>query len=106
MPETNTNQQIPGEDSPAVLAYRVGQLEKSTAAGFKALGEKLDKMSCTFVTFKDLDNAIADAGIAHDMLQKDIKNIQKQKWVQNTLSILFGAVLTLLVTYAFTSIFK
>ena len=106
MQETNTNQQIPGEDSPAVLAYRVGQLEKSTAAGFKTLGEKLDKMSCTFVTFKDLENALTNADIAHKELQEEIDSVKKQKWIQNTLSAVFGVVITLLVTYAFTSTFK
>ena len=106
MSETNTTQRIPGEDSPAVLAYRVGQLEKSTAAGFKLLGDKLDKMSCTFVTFKDLDNAMLDARTIHDNIQEDIKNIQRQKWIQNTLSAIFGAVLSLLIAYAFTSLFK
>ena len=106
MQETNTNQQIPGEDSPAVLAYRVGQLEKSTSAGFKALSAQLDKMSCTFVTFKDLDIAITNSNLVHDSIKKDIKSIQKQKWIQNTLSAMFGAVLSLLISYAFTSILQ
>lgn len=113
MPNTNTEQPINGEDSPAVLAYRVGQLEKSLTTGFQKLNDKLDVMSCTFATHKDVEAAQLQAELEHKAIYEDIEDIQgevdaikKQKWVQNTLSAIFGAVLALLVSYAFSNIFK
>lgn len=112
MPEINTDQQIGGEDNPIVLAYRVGQLERSNREGFKNLSDKLDVMSCTYATHKDIDVVRAQAKLEHQALSVEIKDVKEdveiiksQKWVQNTLSGVLGAVLALLITYAFNNIF-
>lgn len=110
MPNTNTEQPINGEDSPAVLAYRVGQLEKSSREGFQKLSDKLDVMSCTFATHKDVEAAQNEAKLEHkaiyeeiDDIKDDIDKIKTQKWLQNTLSAIFGAVISLLIAYTLHS---
>lgn len=105
-PIVNVNPQV-GEDSPAVLAYRVGQLEKSSREGFKALSDKLDAMSENFATHKDIEVAKEQAEAEHRAIyieiqdvKDDVSMLKKKSWVQNTMSAILGAVLTLLVAYA------
>jgi hypothetical protein len=111
-PTVNINPQQ-GEDSPAVLAYRVGQLEKSSREGFKALFEKLDMMSKNFATHKDIEVAKNQAEMEHKAIyeeiedvKKDVQSLQKKTWIQNTLSAIFGGVITLLVAYAVNGILQ
>jgi hypothetical protein len=101
-----------GEDSPAVLAYRVGELEKASREGFKQVTEKLENMSHNFATHKDIEVAKEQAKMEHDAIyaelediKDDVQNLKKRTWVQNTLSAIFGAVLALLTAYAFNGIF-
>lgn len=107
----NVNPQV-GEDSPAVLAYRVGELEKASREGFKQLSEKLELMSHNFATHKDIEVAKEQAKMEHEVIhaefedvKEDIKSLKKKTWIQNTLSAVFGAVLALLTAYAFNGIF-
>lgn len=109
-PIVNANP-LPGEDSSAVLAYRVGQLEKSSREGFKALSDKLEAMSSVFATHKDIEVAKEQTNMEHKAIyneledvKEDVKKLQKKTWIQNTLSAILGAVLALLVTYAITGI--
>lgn len=109
-PIVNVNPQV-GEDSPAVLAYRVGQLEKASREGFKELGEKLEAMSHNFATHKDIEIAKEQAKMEHDAIyveiadvKRDVRALQKKTWVQNTLSAILGAVLAILITYTVNSI--
>lgn len=111
-PIVNVNPQM-GEDSPAVLAYRVGELEKASREGFKKLEEKLEAMSHNFATHKDIEIAKEQAKMEHDAIyveiadvKKDVRALQKRTWVQNTLSAILGAVLALLTAYAFNGIFN
>lgn len=101
-----------GEDNPAVLAYRVGELEKASREGFKIIGEKLEHMSMNYATHKDVGVAKQQAKLEHnaiyselDDVKSDIQSLKKKTWVQNTLSAILGAVLTLLIAYAFNDIF-
>jgi hypothetical protein len=110
-PIVNVNPQM-GEDSPAVLAYRVGELEKASREGFKQVTEKLENMSHNFATHKDIEVAKEQAKMEHDAIyaelediKDDVQNLKKRTWVQNTLSAIFGAVLALLTAYAFNGIF-
>ena len=110
IPIVNVNPQK-GEDSPAVLAYRVGQLEKTSADGFKALNAKLDAMSHNFATHKDIEVAKEQAELEHKAIydeisdvKEDISALKKRNWVQNTLSAILGSVLALLVTYVVNDI--
>lgn len=110
-PIVNVNPQM-GEDSPAVLAYRVGELEKASRQGFKELGDKLELMSHNFATHKDIEVAKEQAKMEHEAIyseiedmKEDVKSLKKKTWIQNTLSAVFGAVLALLTAYAFNGIF-
>jgi hypothetical protein len=107
----NVNPQV-GEDSPAVLAYRVGELEKASREGFKDLSNKLEIMSKNFATHKDIEVAKEQAKMEHDAIyaelediRDDVNSLKKKTWIQNTLSAVFGAVLALLTAYAFNGIF-
>ena len=111
-PIVNVNPQM-GEDSPAVLAYRVGELEKASRQGFKDLGDKLELMSHNFATHKDIEVAKEQAKMEHDAIyaelediKDDVSNLKKKTWIQNTLSAVFGAVLALLTAYAFNGVFN
>lgn len=110
-PVVNVNPQM-GEDSPAVLVYRVGELEKASREGFKQVTEKLEIMSHNFATHKDIEVAKQQAQMEHKAIyseiedvKRDVRTLQKKTWVQNTLSAIMGAVLALLITYAFNGIF-
>jgi hypothetical protein len=46
------------ENTPGVVAYRVGQLEEAVKAGFKEHNEKLDRFTDSFATKKDLSNVV------------------------------------------------
>lgn len=107
----NVNPQT-GEDSPAVLAYRVGRLEIASREGFKALGDKLEVMSLNFATHKDIETAKAQAKLEHEAIyaelediKDDINSLKKKTWIQNTLSAILGAILAMLTAYAFNGIF-
>ena len=111
-PIVNVNPQM-GEDSPAVLAYRVGELEKASREGFKTLTEKFDNLSHNFATHKDIEVAKEQAKMEHEAIyaeledvKTDVASLKKKTWVQNTLSAIFGAVIALLTAYAFNGIFN
>lgn len=44
----------PLEDSPAVIAYRMGQLENAVKAGFEKHDKKLDSLTSNFATKEEL----------------------------------------------------
>ena len=101
-----------GEDSPAVLAYRVGELEKASREGFKEISIKLELMAGNFATHKDIESAKNQAKMEHEAIyneledvKRDVRGLKKKTWVQNTLSAIFGAVIALLTAYAFNGIF-
>lgn len=101
------------ENSPDVLAYRVGELEKASREGFKELGIKLELMSHNFATHKDIEVAKQQAKMEHEAIyteieevKKDVNSLQKRTWIQNTLSAILGAVLALLTAFAFNNIIQ
>lgn len=101
-----------GEDNPAVLAYRVGELEKASREGFKEISRKLENMSSDFATHKDIEGSKQQAKLEHDAIyaeiedvKADVKSLKNRTWVNNTLSAILGGILALLVAYAFNGIF-
>lgn len=106
----NVNPQV-GEDSPAVLAYRVGELEKASREWFQKLSDKLEQMSSVFATHKDIETARDQAEMERKAIyeelndiKQDVEKLQKKTWIQNTLSAIFGAILAILVSYAINGI--
>ena len=107
----NVNPQT-GEDSPAVLAYRVGELEKASREGFKQISIKLELMAGNFATHKDIEVAKQQAKMEHEAIyneledvKRDVHGLQKKTWIQNTLSAILGAILAMLTAHAFNGIF-
>lgn len=86
------------KDSPAVLAYRVGELEKSVANGFKTVERKLDQMNSNQASKVELEEVRIELKEDLAGLQGQINVLERRRWVQNTLSAILGVVLTLLVT--------
>ena len=92
--------------SQSVIAYRVGQLEKTQAQGFASLNSKLDEIAGSFITKAELATAQAAADKEHEIIygriadnEKDINELNRKRWVQNTLSVILGAVLSILIAY-------
>ena len=69
------------ETTPAVVAYRVAQLEITQKEGFQALNDKLDGYVAGFVTEKEYQEAKQESKAEHERLQKEIDEIKKSaKW--------------------------
>lgn len=69
------------ETTPAVIAYRVAQLETTQKEGFRALNDKLDSYVTGFVTEKEYQEAKLESKVEHERLQKQIDEITKNaKW--------------------------
>lgn len=99
------------KDVPAVLAYRVGQLEIAVANGLKEVNEQLSTLQHDFATKNELANIQRDAEREYVLIYQDIKDTNKKidevtrkRWVQNTLSAILGAVITMLLAYFFNNI--
>lgn len=99
------------DETPGVIAYRVGQLEKTQAEGFAALNAKLDVIASNFVTKGEMVAAQTAADKEHEVIygriaenEKDINDLNRKRWVQNTLSAILGAVLAILVAFFFQNI--
>lgn len=109
-------------DSPDVLAYRVGQLEKVVTEGLQAVNTKLDTYTAVFLTKAEAEQVQHTATTEHKRIEDkidatrtdleddvktirtEIKSMKTNRWVQNTLSAILGVILTLLVSYAFKDI--
>lgn len=66
------------ESTPAVVSYRVGQLETTQKEGFKTLNDKLDTIVQGFVTEKEMTEAKQNATEIHAEMvkQKDVEHAQ------------------------------
>lgn len=99
---SKSNQQINKEqvvalneaDTPAVIAYRLAQVEKAVVDGFKAHDARLTELTTTFVVNADLK--------ALDNRVHRLEITKSKDWVWKTLSAAAGAVLALLIIYAVT----
>lgn len=87
-----SNQQINNEpdgnpeSTPAVVAYRVGQLELTQKAGFDSLGKKLDDIVSGFVSEKELTEAKLQAVEEHKQIWDAIKEMKTNaKWWVGTI---------------------
>lgn len=69
------------ESTPAVVSYRVGQLELTQKEGFAALNDKLDNIVAGFVTEKEMTEAKLEAAEEHKRLWQAIRDIKASaKW--------------------------
>ena len=81
-------------DSPAVIAYRLGQVEAAVRDGFKAHDAKLDGLTSNFIS-KEEFTTVTDR-------IKVLETSKGRDWVWKTLSAAAGAALALLVAYSIT----
>jgi|SRR5690606_6005549 len=70
-----------------------------TKESIKELSQKVDLLTPTLVTEEKHNTDLQQVFGA-------IKEIRRQRWVQNTLSAILGATLTLLVAYFITNVSK
>jgi hypothetical protein len=69
------------ESTPAVVAYRVAQLENTQREGFRILTQKLDEYVAGFVSEKEYAEAKLEAKAEHERLRLAIENIKKSaRW--------------------------
>lgn len=62
------------EQSPEVVAYRVGELERKTTGGFAALNKKLDDYLNTFTTKSELEEVKKQAKEDLDEFKESVKD--------------------------------
>lgn len=101
-----TEEPVEPNDHPNVLAYRVGQLEKATTAGFDqtardfaGLHAKLDTLRDGFVSHEQMAEAIKQGDLVHADFEKRISKLEDwNSWgVRIVLGAVFLAVLGLVV---------
>lgn len=82
---------IAERDTPAVLAYRVGQLETAVTNGLHDFGEKLEALVNQFTPLKD-----------HLTLEKRVTKLESNSGIQETIKwvVLVASVIINIVTVA------
>lgn len=101
---------MPKDDAPSVVAYRVGQLEKTQKEGLQTINDKLDKYIDSFVAKTTFEEARHDADTTHLKLQRDIDELKKWKeGIINKIALyavlfLIGAILVLTGLSKFTNV--
>lgn len=97
------------KDTPETIAYRLTKVEEAV----KELGDKLERVVGGFATYKDIEVAKEQARLEHDAIyekirdvERDVLQLKKRNLVQNTLSAVLGAVITLLMAYFINDIVR
>ena len=100
---------MPNNDNPETIAYRLTQVENAV----KELTKKIDGVISGFATHKDIEIAKQQAKLEHDAIyekigdvETDVNSLKSRNWVHNTLSAIFGSVLTFLLLYFLQDIVK
>lgn len=100
---------MPNKDNPETIAYRLTQVENAV----KELTKKIDGVISGFATHKDIEVAKDQAKIEHDAIyekiadvEKDVIGIKSKNWIYNTMSAMFGSILTFLILYFLQDIIK
>lgn len=83
------------ESNPAVVAYRVGQLEEKQEKGFKDLGDKIDKYLESFVTVKDFDEYKTQA--EKDNAERDTKIQKLEDFKDKIITRIAGGAVTMFI---------
>lgn len=81
------------EDNPAVLAYRVGQLEIAVNNVGSDLRQDIKDLKENFASKSEV--SVLRTNVTN--LVKQVNGIEKKRWVQNTLSAILGVVLAILI---------
>lgn len=96
-------------DTPETIAYRLTQVENAV----KELTKKIDGVISGFATHKDIEAAKQQAKLEHDAIYEkiddveiDVNSLKSRNWVHNTLSAIFGSILTFLLLYFLQDVIK
>lgn len=96
-------------DTPETIAYRLTQVESAV----KELTKKIDGVISGFATHKDIEIAKEQAKLEHDAIyekiadvERDVQGIKSRNWIYNTMSAIFGSILTFLILYFLQDIIK
>ena len=90
-------EQIDPKDQPAVLAYRVGEVERAVREGFVGQSKKLDEMVKGFVTEKEWNDFKETINEEHGQLWGAIKGIKSTaRWLLGTVIAAVVALGTLI----------
>lgn len=96
-------------DTPETIAYRLTQVENAV----KELTKKIDGVISGFATHKDIEVAKDQAKLEHNAIyekiadvEKDVMGIKSKNWLYNTMSAIFGSILTFLILYFLQDIIK
>jgi len=84
-----------GQDQKAVLAYRVGQLEKTTALGLKEIKDELHDLRNHYVTSKELKDAKDAEDVKH--VEQDGRIASLEAWNEYAVKIVLGIILTAII---------
>ena len=98
--EQNIKTELPVEDSPAVVAYRVGRLEEAVEKGFSHVNEKLDELS-GFMTEEDA-NKLVDDTVKRERERSDAIHEDHESRISK-LESFKGGVITTIAKYAVTA---
>lgn len=94
---TETERLVAVETNLANLTKTVEEGFKELKDSIKGVNERFDRLTPTLVTEAKHTEDIAD-------LRKEINEIKGKRWVQNTLSAIFGSVMALLVAYFISNV--
>lgn len=91
---------VPDDNSPTVIAYRVGQLEKTVREGFENQTAQLKSIVTGFVTEKEFTESKLEATEEYKRIWKAIREVKDQaRWWVSTLVAIVLASGTLLVLW-------
>lgn len=100
---------MPNNDNPETIAYRLAQVESAV----KELTKKIDGVISGFATHKDIEVAKEQAKLEHnaiyekiDDVEKDVSAMKSRNWLSNTMSAVFGSILTFLIMYFLQDVIK
>ena len=95
--EQNIKTELPVEDSPAVVAYRVGRLEEAVEKGFSHINEKLDELS-GFITDEEANRLVNDT-VKRERERADTVHQDHEKRITK-LESFKGGIVTTIAKYA------
>lgn len=84
-------EEIVDENSPGIVAYRVGKLEEATTNGFNGLKDEIKALKDSFITEQRFADAEKASEAIHQSLSIRIGKIEK--WLDWATRIVLGAVI-------------
>lgn len=89
-------------NTPELVAYRLTQLEKTTATGLLAVNEKLDNLAHNFATKAELEHERQIAAAEHKDIRDDLSTVKGEvheikKWKDGIIGKIAGAAVFVVI---------